>query len=251
MVWYCFCSCIYMLSCPSTWNNNLHMCLQRVFKGSDEVRLMRPASPSSQTPDTQQETEKGPAPMEPDTTQPGTSREVTDSLVNMLRWEDYNSTHTKYIDHTDVFTVLLMLAGRCCVTFSRLLFGFQRMMSTAWQLRNWSLFLWYGNQWMNKKAELNQLNQGHPHQICFLPLLERVFPAVWMRPPVAVQLLPEPSWCQGQSCGREEQQPRAQAERGRRETAEPTHKHCSTSTESTRGDCWSCEIHHHSHFCSY
>uniref|UniRef100_H3DEP7 MORC family CW-type zinc finger 2 n=1 Tax=Tetraodon nigroviridis TaxID=99883 RepID=H3DEP7_TETNG len=56
-----------------------------VFKGSDEVRLMRPASPSSQTPDTQQETEKGPAPMEPDTTQPGTSREVTDSLVNMLR----------------------------------------------------------------------------------------------------------------------------------------------------------------------
>lgn len=58
---------------------------KRVFKGSDEVRLMRPASPSSQTPDTQQETEKGPAPMEPDTTQPGTSREVTDSLVNMLR----------------------------------------------------------------------------------------------------------------------------------------------------------------------
>uniref|UniRef100_A0AAX7VDU3 CW-type domain-containing protein n=1 Tax=Astatotilapia calliptera TaxID=8154 RepID=A0AAX7VDU3_ASTCA len=56
-----------------------------VFKGSDEVRLMRPPSPISQTPDTQQETEKGPAPMEPDTTQPGTSREVTDSLVTMLR----------------------------------------------------------------------------------------------------------------------------------------------------------------------
>uniref|UniRef100_A0A4W6GC57 MORC family CW-type zinc finger 2 n=1 Tax=Lates calcarifer TaxID=8187 RepID=A0A4W6GC57_LATCA len=55
-----------------------------VFKGSDEVRLMRPPSPISQTPDTQQETEKGPAPMEPDTTQPGTSREVTDSLVTML-----------------------------------------------------------------------------------------------------------------------------------------------------------------------
>uniref|UniRef100_A0A667YPH0 MORC family CW-type zinc finger 2 n=1 Tax=Myripristis murdjan TaxID=586833 RepID=A0A667YPH0_9TELE len=51
-----------------------------VFKGSDEVRLMRPPSPITQTPDTQQETEKGPAPMEPDTTQPGTSREVTDSL---------------------------------------------------------------------------------------------------------------------------------------------------------------------------
>uniref|UniRef100_A0A667YDJ7 MORC family CW-type zinc finger 2 n=1 Tax=Myripristis murdjan TaxID=586833 RepID=A0A667YDJ7_9TELE len=46
----------------------------------DEVRLMRPPSPITQTPDTQQETEKGPAPMEPDTTQPGTSREVTDSL---------------------------------------------------------------------------------------------------------------------------------------------------------------------------
>ncbi|XP_054467430.1 ATPase MORC2 isoform X1 [Anoplopoma fimbria] len=56
-----------------------------VFKGSEEVRLMRPPSPNSQTPDTQQETEKGPAPMEPDTTQPGTSREVTDSLVTMLR----------------------------------------------------------------------------------------------------------------------------------------------------------------------
>ncbi|MEQ2181784.1 hypothetical protein GOODEAATRI_015104, partial [Goodea atripinnis] len=56
-----------------------------VFKGSDEVRLMRPPSPNSQTPDTQQEAEKGSAPMEPDTTQPGTSREVTDSLVAMLR----------------------------------------------------------------------------------------------------------------------------------------------------------------------
>uniref|UniRef100_A0A3Q3ATM2 MORC family CW-type zinc finger 2 n=1 Tax=Kryptolebias marmoratus TaxID=37003 RepID=A0A3Q3ATM2_KRYMA len=56
-----------------------------VFKGSDEVRLMRPPSPISQTPDTQQEVEKGPAPMEPDTTQPGTSREVTDSLVAMMR----------------------------------------------------------------------------------------------------------------------------------------------------------------------
>nr|XP_046243264.1 ATPase MORC2 isoform X2 [Scatophagus argus] len=56
-----------------------------VFKGSDEVRLMRPPSPITQTPDTQQEAEKGPAPMEPDTTQPGTSREVTDSLVAMLR----------------------------------------------------------------------------------------------------------------------------------------------------------------------
>ncbi|XP_028270777.1 ATPase MORC2 isoform X2 [Parambassis ranga] len=56
-----------------------------VFKGSDEVRLMRPPSPLSQSPDTQQEIEKGPAPMEPDTTQPGTSREVTDSLVTMLR----------------------------------------------------------------------------------------------------------------------------------------------------------------------
>ncbi|XP_055017771.1 ATPase MORC2 isoform X2 [Boleophthalmus pectinirostris] len=56
-----------------------------VFKGSDDVRLMKPPSPNSQTPDTQQETEKGPSPMEPDTTQPGTSREVTGSLVNMLR----------------------------------------------------------------------------------------------------------------------------------------------------------------------
>lgn len=69
----------------------LYVCvyLWRVFKGSDDVRLMRPPSPISQTPDTQQETEKGPAPMEPDTTQPGTSREVTDSLVTMLRWGSY------------------------------------------------------------------------------------------------------------------------------------------------------------------
>lgn len=64
------------------------MCVWRVFKGSDEVRLMRPPSPVCQTPDTQQETEKGLATMEPDTTQPGTSREVTDSLVTMLRWDD-------------------------------------------------------------------------------------------------------------------------------------------------------------------
>uniref|UniRef100_A0A674C1I8 MORC family CW-type zinc finger 2 n=1 Tax=Salmo trutta TaxID=8032 RepID=A0A674C1I8_SALTR len=57
-----------------------------VFKGSEEVRLMRPPSPLSQTPDTQQGegTEKGPPPMEPDTTQPGTSREVTDNLVTMM-----------------------------------------------------------------------------------------------------------------------------------------------------------------------
>uniref|UniRef100_A0A8C6PWL6 MORC family CW-type zinc finger 2 n=1 Tax=Nothobranchius furzeri TaxID=105023 RepID=A0A8C6PWL6_NOTFU len=60
-----------------------------VLKGSDEVRLMRPPSPISQTPDTQQEVEKGPAPMEPDTTQPGTSREVTDSLVAMLSCVDW------------------------------------------------------------------------------------------------------------------------------------------------------------------
>ncbi|XP_051922861.1 ATPase MORC2 isoform X1 [Hippocampus zosterae] len=56
-----------------------------VFKGSDDVRLMRPPSPISQTPDTQQETERLSAAMEPDTTQPGTSREVTESLVTMLR----------------------------------------------------------------------------------------------------------------------------------------------------------------------
>ncbi|XP_062310528.1 ATPase MORC2 isoform X1 [Osmerus eperlanus] len=58
-----------------------------VFKGSEDVRLMRPPSPITQTPDTQQgaEPEKGPSPMEPDTTQPGTSREVTESLVTMMR----------------------------------------------------------------------------------------------------------------------------------------------------------------------
>ena len=60
-------------------------CVRRVLKGGEDVRLMRPASPVSQTPDTQQEAEKGPARMEPDTTQPGTSREVTGSMVSMMR----------------------------------------------------------------------------------------------------------------------------------------------------------------------
>lgn len=137
--------CVHAFTCCLDLTHETTICTcacKRVFKGSDEVRLMRPASPSSQTPDTQQETEKGPAPMEPDTTQPGTSREVTDSLVNMLRWEDYNSTHADYIDHTEVFTVPLMSAGRCCATFFPLLFGFQRTTWTVWQLRNWSPFLW-------------------------------------------------------------------------------------------------------------
>uniref|UniRef100_A0A7N8YE02 MORC family CW-type zinc finger 2 n=1 Tax=Mastacembelus armatus TaxID=205130 RepID=A0A7N8YE02_9TELE len=56
-----------------------------VFKGSDEVRLMRPPSPISQTPDTQQETEKGLAPMEPDTTQPGTTGH-SGLVLTMLRY---------------------------------------------------------------------------------------------------------------------------------------------------------------------
>uniref|UniRef100_A0A8C8GXL3 CW-type domain-containing protein n=1 Tax=Oncorhynchus tshawytscha TaxID=74940 RepID=A0A8C8GXL3_ONCTS len=42
-----------------------------VFKGSEEVRLMRPPSPLSQTPDTQQGE--------------GTEKEVTDNLVTMMR----------------------------------------------------------------------------------------------------------------------------------------------------------------------
>ncbi|KAL4646497.1 MORC family CW-type zinc finger protein 2 isoform X1 [Arapaima gigas] len=58
-----------------------------VVKGSEEVRLMRPPSPVSQSPDTQQEVEaeRAAARMEPDTTQPSTSREVTESLVVMMR----------------------------------------------------------------------------------------------------------------------------------------------------------------------
>uniref|UniRef100_A0A8C9U3Y6 MORC family CW-type zinc finger 2 n=1 Tax=Scleropages formosus TaxID=113540 RepID=A0A8C9U3Y6_SCLFO len=58
-----------------------------VVKGSEEVRLMRPPSPVPQSPDTREEVEaeRAPATMEPDTTQPGTSREVLDSLVVMMR----------------------------------------------------------------------------------------------------------------------------------------------------------------------
>ncbi|XP_072565212.1 ATPase MORC2 isoform X1 [Paramormyrops kingsleyae] len=58
-----------------------------VFKGSDEVRLMRPPSPVTQSPDTQQEAEaeRASIAMEPDTTQPGSSRELMDSLVVMMR----------------------------------------------------------------------------------------------------------------------------------------------------------------------
>uniref|UniRef100_A0A8C9WJ01 MORC family CW-type zinc finger 2 n=1 Tax=Scleropages formosus TaxID=113540 RepID=A0A8C9WJ01_SCLFO len=57
-----------------------------VVKGSEEVRLMRPPSPVPQSPDTREEVEaeRAPATMEPDTTQPGTSREVLDSLVVMM-----------------------------------------------------------------------------------------------------------------------------------------------------------------------
>ncbi|MGH0139746.1 UNVERIFIED_CONTAM: hypothetical protein FKN15_028639 [Acipenser sinensis] len=62
-----------------------------VLKNSEDVRLMRPPSPESQTPDTHQgkeeEEEEGAAArrMEPDTTQPATSRETTESLVTMMR----------------------------------------------------------------------------------------------------------------------------------------------------------------------
>lgn len=111
--------------------NILYLCvLWRVFKGCDDVRLMRPPSPISQTPDTQQESEKGPAPMEPDTTQPGTSREVTDSLVTMLRW-----VHLKDLvllihlckswqpEHI-VFILLRRVHGEICVSRTMLRYFF-------------------------------------------------------------------------------------------------------------------------------
>ncbi|XP_041079314.1 ATPase MORC2A-like isoform X2 [Polyodon spathula] len=64
-----------------------------VLKNSEDVRLMRPPSPESQTPDTlqggeeEEEEEEGAAArrMEPDTTQPAASRETTESLVTMMR----------------------------------------------------------------------------------------------------------------------------------------------------------------------
>ncbi|XP_076863244.1 ATPase MORC2 [Brachyhypopomus gauderio] len=59
-----------------------------VFKGSDEVRLMRPASPESRSPDTNQGSARSvtpPTAAEPDTTQSGPSRETTEGLVTMMR----------------------------------------------------------------------------------------------------------------------------------------------------------------------
>ncbi len=60
----------------------------RVFKDSDDVRLMRPASPESQSPDTNQGPARSvtpPTAAEPDTTQSGPSRETTEGLVTMMR----------------------------------------------------------------------------------------------------------------------------------------------------------------------
>lgn len=60
----------------------------RVFKGSDDVRLMRPASPESRSPDTNQGPARSvtpPTAAEPDTTQSGPSRETTEGLVTMMR----------------------------------------------------------------------------------------------------------------------------------------------------------------------
>ncbi|KAG1957617.1 ATPase MORC2 [Pimephales promelas] len=59
-----------------------------VFKGSDDVRLMRPASPESRSPDTNQGPARSvtpPTAAEPDTTQSGQSRETTEGLVTMMR----------------------------------------------------------------------------------------------------------------------------------------------------------------------
>ncbi|KAI5627120.1 MORC family CW-type zinc finger protein 2 isoform X1, partial [Silurus asotus] len=59
-----------------------------VFKGSEDVRLMRPASPESRSPDTNQGPARSltpPTAAEPDTTQSGPSRETAEGLVSMMR----------------------------------------------------------------------------------------------------------------------------------------------------------------------
>lgn len=59
-----------------------------VFKGGDDVRLMRPASPESRSPDTNQgpvRSSTPPTTAEPDTTQSGPSKETTEGLVTMMR----------------------------------------------------------------------------------------------------------------------------------------------------------------------
>lgn len=59
-----------------------------VFKDSEDVRLMRPASPESRSPDTNQGPARSvtpPTAAEPDTTQSGPSRETTEGLVTMMR----------------------------------------------------------------------------------------------------------------------------------------------------------------------
>uniref|UniRef100_A0AAR2K573 CW-type domain-containing protein n=1 Tax=Pygocentrus nattereri TaxID=42514 RepID=A0AAR2K573_PYGNA len=64
-----------------------------VFKGSDDVRLMRPASPESRSPDTNQVPARSvtpPTAAEPDTTQSGPSRETTEdvceSFIDYVVW---------------------------------------------------------------------------------------------------------------------------------------------------------------------
>lgn len=67
---------------------NLCLIVFRVFKGSEDVRLMRPASPESRSPDTNQGPARSvtpPTAAEPDTTQSGPSRETTEGLVSMIR----------------------------------------------------------------------------------------------------------------------------------------------------------------------
>lgn len=70
---------------------------------------------------------------------------------------------------------------------------------------------------------------------------ERVFPAVWNWPAVPVQLVPEQSGRQGQSCGGEEQQHWGQAEGSRREAAETQNQHRGTSAESPGGEA-TCQV---------
>uniref|UniRef100_A0A673MYA9 MORC family CW-type zinc finger protein 2A-like n=1 Tax=Sinocyclocheilus rhinocerous TaxID=307959 RepID=A0A673MYA9_9TELE len=77
-----------------------------VFKGSDDVRLMRPASPESRSPDTNQGPARSvtpPTAAEPDTTQSGPSRETTEGLyvhfvcISTLRsWFVWHRTLLRY-----------------------------------------------------------------------------------------------------------------------------------------------------------
>lgn len=78
---------------------------------------------------------------------------------------------------------------------------------TAEELVAFPLVRWFTVSTLGVEDESNAKQKRFLYWMFFFYTfpLERVFPAVWVGSPVVVQFLPEQSWCQGQSCWREEQ----------------------------------------------